>query len=347
MDYSGYKHIKETPSKYETYDFLNASDALVTDYSSIMFDYAVTKRKIVLFTYDREEYKNGRGLYLDLDSLELPKADTVNDLIEELKADTKDYPEFFDKFCSYDSANTSRQVIETLLYGETKETDYFKTEKIVPSKRKKVFIFIKGMKQDHYTENLIQSINGIDLKKYDVYVGMKVNNVKNASSMLSLLKKEINYFPINYEINYTRMDYILCKLKLNMGIGPRLTNDRIKKVMRRENLKNFGDVKFDYVIHHSELDRMVGDMCLLLGESTIYNFKYFHYQKYRDSSAHRRQVKYFVKRFPAYTNVIATKEFKLLKRKADNIIYNEEAVFPMSKILSEVTQHEGRSRNIS
>ena len=347
MDYSGYKHIKEIPLGYETYDFLNASDALVTDYSSIMFDYAVTKRKIVLFTYDREEYKNGRGLYIDLDTLEFPKTDTVEELMEELKAEQKDYPEFFRQFCSYDSVNTPRLVIETLLTGETKALGNDKARKTLPTDRKKVLIFIKGMKQDHYTEKLIDSINAIDQNKYDVYVCMKVNNVKNASSMLSLLKKEIKYFPITYEINYTRMDYFLCKLKLNGGIGLGLANRWIDKVMKRENLKNFGDVQFDYVIHHSELDRMVGHMCNLLGKTTIYNFKYFNIHKYKENSAHRRMVKYFIKRFPTYAKVVATKEFILLNKKADNILYNEEAVFPMSKILTEVTQHEGRSRNIS
>ena len=347
MDYSGYRHIREIPHKYETYDFLNASDTLVTDYSSIMFDYAVTQRKIVLFTYDREEYRNGRGLYLDIDELELPKADTVDELIAELKAENTPYPRFFEQFASYDSAHTPRQVIETLLYRETKEKDNYKSEKVSGDSRKKLLIFIKGMKKDHDTQRLIQSINEIDSEKYDVYVGMKANNVRKASNMLALLRKEINYFPITYDINYTRMDYILCKLRLNFGIRIGLTDQRIKKVMQREALKNFGNIQFDYVLHHSELDRMVGNLCSSLGKDIIYNFKYFNYKKWKENRAYRKQVTYFIKRFPVYHTVVATKEYKLLKKKADNILYNEEASFPIAKILSEVTNHEGRRNNIS
>lgn len=347
MDYSGYKHIKEFPHKYETYDFLNASDVLVTDYSSIMFDYGVTKRKIILFTYDREEYKNGRGLYFDLDELELPKADTVDQLMEELKAENQGYPKFFEMFCSYDSIDTPRQVIETLLYGSTKTPENFKAEKITPSGKKKVFIFIKGLKQDHYSEKLIESINRIDFSKYEAYVCMKANNVKNASGMLSLFSPEVNYFPITYDINYTIGDYLLSKFRLTLGVNIGIANKRIDKIMSRENRKNFGDVTFDYAIHHSELDRMVGHMCCLLGKTTIYNFKYFNMSKFKDGGAHRKQVKYFIRRFPVYTTVVATKEFNLLHKKAGNILYNEETVFPMAKILTEVTQHEGRSHNIS
>jgi CDP-glycerol glycerophosphotransferase (TagB/SpsB family)/glycosyltransferase involved in cell wall biosynthesis len=347
MDYGGYRHIMEFPHKYETYDFLNASDVLVTDYSSIMFDYGVTKRKIVLFTYDREEYRNGRGLYFDLEELELPKADTVEALIAELRAENKGYPKFFEKFCSYDSINTPRQVIETLLYGEARETQQYKAERSLPSGKEKVFIFIKGLKQDHYSDRLIDSINRIDLNKYEVYVCMKANNVKNASQMLSRLKREVNYFPITYEISYTIWDYILSKLRLVLGVNIGFANKRNDRIMNREIRKNFGEAAFDYVIHHSELDRMVGHMCCLLGKTTIYNFKYFNMSKYKEDGAHRKQVKYFVRRFPLYTAVVATKEFKLLHKKADNILYNEEAVFPMAKILTEVAQHEGRSYNIS
>ncbi|WP_180955103.1 bifunctional glycosyltransferase/CDP-glycerol:glycerophosphate glycerophosphotransferase [Peribacillus deserti] len=42
------------------------SDNLVTDYSSVMFDYALLKRPIILYTYDLEEYLSRRGTYFDL-----------------------------------------------------------------------------------------------------------------------------------------------------------------------------------------------------------------------------------------------------------------------------------------
>lgn len=347
MDYSSYKHIKAIPDQFETYDFLNASDALVTDYSSIMFDYACTKKKIVLFTYDREEYKNGRGLYIDLDTIELPKADTVEALIQELNTENQGYPEFYERFCSVDSIDTPRQVIETLLQGDTKVKENFRLEKVVPNGKKKALIFIKGLKHDHYSENLVNAINDIDTDQFEVYVCMKASKVRKASDMIAKFRKEINYFPISYEVNYTRMDYFLCKLRLNAGLDAGFTNKRIDKVMKREALKYFGPVDFDVTIYQSGLDRMICNMSLLLGKISVYNFKYFNMQKYKESSAYRTQVKYAVKHFNKFTEVVATKEINLLKKKFDNVVYNEENVFPLAKILTEVTQHEGRSNNIS
>ncbi|MEV4892496.1 CDP-glycerol glycerophosphotransferase family protein [Nonomuraea sp. NPDC055795] len=46
-----------------------AADALVTDYSSVMFDFAVTGKPMVFFTYDLERYRDElRGFYFDLEA---------------------------------------------------------------------------------------------------------------------------------------------------------------------------------------------------------------------------------------------------------------------------------------
>jgi len=339
IDYTNYRHILEFPFEYETYDFLNASDVLITDYSSIMFDFGVTKRKMILFTYDREEYLTGRGLYLDIDTLELPIVDTVEELIEELKVEEFEYPGFYEKFCSYDSIDTPKQICEMLLYGQTNETKQLRIEKLSLSDRKKVFLFTKGMKMDDDTQRRITMINSIDTKQYDVFVCMKAEDVRKASEKLSQLNKAVSYFPILYEVNYTRMDYILCKLLLKLGINSKVLRNRVDKVMKREKQKYFGSAEFDYVIHHSELDRMVGHLCSQLGRKTIYNFKYFNYDMYKNRRGYRKQVKYFIKRFPCYDLVVATKDWKALKKKADNIFFDEKASFPVNNILQEVERH--------
>ena len=48
-------------------ELIAASDILITDYSSIIFDWYITGRPVVFFMYDLEKYEGGRGLYFDLD----------------------------------------------------------------------------------------------------------------------------------------------------------------------------------------------------------------------------------------------------------------------------------------
>lgn len=45
---------------------LLASDVLISDYSSIIFDYSILNRPIVIYAYDYEIYKQKRGMYIDV-----------------------------------------------------------------------------------------------------------------------------------------------------------------------------------------------------------------------------------------------------------------------------------------
>ena len=87
INLSIYKNIKPFPDYFETYDFLNITDILITDYSSVFFDYALTQNKIILFTYDEVEYFKDRGLYLPLNELPFPKVKTVDELIKEIDSE--------------------------------------------------------------------------------------------------------------------------------------------------------------------------------------------------------------------------------------------------------------------
>lgn len=46
-------------------DLLTVADVLVTDFSSVIFDYFLLDKPVVYFIYDRENYQENRGLYFD------------------------------------------------------------------------------------------------------------------------------------------------------------------------------------------------------------------------------------------------------------------------------------------
>ncbi len=62
-DSHGYVDVTRYPDGAE---LLIAADALLTDYSSVMFDFTVTGRPVIFLTPDLEHYVAARGLYLDL-----------------------------------------------------------------------------------------------------------------------------------------------------------------------------------------------------------------------------------------------------------------------------------------
>ena len=66
-------------------ELMAASDILVTDYSNIMFEYALTGRPCILYATDIEEYRKERDYYFDILELPFPLTTSTNQLVECLK----------------------------------------------------------------------------------------------------------------------------------------------------------------------------------------------------------------------------------------------------------------------
>ncbi len=63
-----------------TEELLPVADLLITDYSSVMFDYLLYRRPIVLFAPDLGKYEAERGFYIDYHELPYPVAETAEEL---------------------------------------------------------------------------------------------------------------------------------------------------------------------------------------------------------------------------------------------------------------------------
>ena len=116
-----FKDVSHYPDNREL--FL-AADVLVADYSSLMFDFAVTRKPIVLFTPDLAHYRDKlRGFYINLEAeAPGPMLATVPDLksaIEDLDAVVDRYRDayarFVERFCHLDDGHASERVVDALL----------------------------------------------------------------------------------------------------------------------------------------------------------------------------------------------------------------------------------------
>lgn len=122
FDFARYEgFIKDVSSYGDINDLYIASDLLITDYSSVFFDYSILERPIIFYMYDLEHYANEmRGFYLSLDELPGPIVQTEDDLIKEIKAvdgwkaDDK-YREFVKRFNPYEDGNSSKRVLARII----------------------------------------------------------------------------------------------------------------------------------------------------------------------------------------------------------------------------------------
>lgn len=94
------------------------SDVLITDYSSVFFDYAILKRPMLFFTYDIELYRGRiRGFYFDLEK-EAPGPLVMNtqQIIEELKKEkvSSSLKPFVSRFNYLDNGSAARESVEAI-----------------------------------------------------------------------------------------------------------------------------------------------------------------------------------------------------------------------------------------
>lgn len=122
VDWTGLEgFIYSFPAQQEISDLYLISDIMITDYSSVMFDYSLLKRPMFFFAYDMDNYReNLRGFYFDmLEEVPGPVSMTTEQLIKDIKEYKKEeweekYKQYSEKFNHIDDGNASLHVIKEI-----------------------------------------------------------------------------------------------------------------------------------------------------------------------------------------------------------------------------------------
>jgi CDP-glycerol glycerophosphotransferase len=124
IDLTRYENFIFDVSNYnDINDLYIISDLILTDYSSVFFDYANLKRPMLFYMYDLDDYKNNmRDFYFDLNELPGPIVEKEGDLYKEIsnidsywKKYKRKYDLFNKKFNYLDNANSSKSVLEEII----------------------------------------------------------------------------------------------------------------------------------------------------------------------------------------------------------------------------------------
>ena len=104
-------------------DLYLLADVLITDYSSVMFDFANTGRPILFYTWDLDAYRDDlRGFYFDFEA-EAPGpllrtsaevVDALGDLDAVTRQSAERYAAFRERFCGWEDGGASARAIEAL-----------------------------------------------------------------------------------------------------------------------------------------------------------------------------------------------------------------------------------------
>ncbi|MEU1540697.1 CDP-glycerol glycerophosphotransferase family protein [Actinacidiphila glaucinigra] len=110
----------------DTNDLLQVTDVLITDYSSVIYEYSLLDRPILFYAYDKDRYSVVRGFHRDYDTVAPGKiCVTFDELLSALQNEDYDISkleQFRQENVDYVDTNSADRVIDWLVLGDPSDT---------------------------------------------------------------------------------------------------------------------------------------------------------------------------------------------------------------------------------
>ena len=178
-------NIKVVPPSIDSNKLLGVVDLLITDYSSIFYDYLVTDKPIIHYLYDLEEYTKNRGLYFGVDELPGDIAYTIDDVIHfchsDLRADykpSKKYQSAKHQFCPHEDGHVSDRVIDWFIHGKTDQVKLVNT-----GQKPTILVYGGDFTPGDKTDTFLEKVGNLDFKKYNISVLIPTNVAGSAEKL--------------------------------------------------------------------------------------------------------------------------------------------------------------------
>jgi len=251
INFNEFSNISQIPDDIELYEFLAAVDVLVTDYSSIMYDFVCTNRPVILYTYDLEEYITTRGVYDDINRYPFKQVKTAEELVKVVGAQLGvDYQVMMDEFCPVETEEGAKIVCD-YIFSNLKHEKI--KEEIISNGKETVFVFSGGFWDNGVTTALLNTFDNIDLSKrnYVVMLGQKQLKKEYAFRVRNLPKEVIFYpFPEAMAAGIVERVIYLAYMKFEWFDGAWIRR-RVANVAKIDYKRIVGDLKIDSLIHYT------------------------------------------------------------------------------------------------
>lgn len=291
------------PAVLDTNELLSVVDVLITDYSSIFFDFLPTGRPVLYYTYDLEEYSRERGMYFAMDEMPGYKCSDVEELSRALGkaldgqlADADHHAAAQSRFNAHDDGRATERVVDFLFKDAT-------TCVVDPGSGagKRILIHGGGFQPNGITTSFLNLAKHIDRSRLHLTVPIASGAIefdRGARRQFERLPEEVavvsrhGTVPMTWEERWLRTKY---------ESGQHVFNDEqmaiIKGIFAREYERTFGTAEFDAVIAFSGYDAFWASV-LTLGTETARKVIYLHSDIYDEYVARFPELMRMLRLYP-------------------------------------------------
>lgn len=262
------------PHEISSNDLMTVVDILITDYSSIFFDFLPTGRPIVQYLYDLDEYGRTRGLNLEIDELPGAVAQTRQELLTSVEslaealteagpdADHANHPLQGDhykqaqrRFCPHEDGASSKRAVDFFINNDVSDIPTHQPRDGRPTVVFWAGNLPEGAESKEFLRNLIgsgqspteQTVLVIDrtsvvdkaLLKEIKILGDKISTVSYVPDSLSILPSEVTEYEAINAITHLSFEGAESLLK---------KSSVLKGLFAHEYRRRLDDAQFDRVV---------------------------------------------------------------------------------------------------
>ena len=258
IDFSGFKRVIPFPAEYETYEVLAAADCLITDYSSVMFDFADTGRKIVLYAYDSQQYQNTRSMYFPIGELPFPIVTQPDALAREVSSEQyAPYTDAMRKFTGYDGPGSSQKLLDLLFFGRISGGMEVIDGSEYHNGKQNILIYAGNLLKNGITTALMGILENTDTSKFNYLLTFYQKLVKDNTDNVNRIGRNVGYLPMPEGKPITYYEAICQYLYFHFNINAGFVVRAVERLSKRDLLRCFCGISFHAVIHYTGYEKFI------------------------------------------------------------------------------------------
>ena len=257
FDLEKFTHIQGFPGEFDSYEVLGAADGLITDYSSVFYDYANARKKIILWAYDVEAYVGERGMYETLESMPFPVVKSVEELVTQMRTG-KEYDEtaFMEELGYCDNPDAAEYVCKRVLFGEK----ICKEEKQKHNGKENVLFYVSSLAKNGITTSIMSLLESLDRSDKNYFAVFRERTLARYPLRVETLPEDFAVWPISAEPKLSLKDTLFNYLYFKRNVNTEWVKKHIDAIYERENRRHFVDFPVDYAVHFTGYEKNIIQM---------------------------------------------------------------------------------------
>ncbi|KUM32129.1 hypothetical protein AQ436_03225 [Arthrobacter sp. EpRS66] len=271
------------PSSIDTNELLAVIDVLITDYSSIFYDFLPAKKPVIFYTPDFEAYEAERGLYFERSTWPGEVIDSIEDVAAELQAQLsvadpqphRNFAENLETFASMEDGRATARVIDFFFFDD--ESHVLAP---VEDQRKKLLFYQGPFKPNGIATAFTNLIGSLDPSKYHVSVAVDMGAVANNADSMEILNSLPEHVKILPRAGATIMSaeerWVSDGYHAHRGFDSPGAEQVHLGTMAREMQRSFGGARFDAAIDFEGYSRFWASLFSAAHTHAARNYIYLH-----------------------------------------------------------------------